>query len=55
MGNIVVVGLHELRTLVGAYEQFVGRLWNGFFQAGMIVTLYGTAPWFVDDRQAVPM
>ena len=30
MGNLVVVGLEELRTLFGAYEQFVGGLWNVF-------------------------
>ena len=30
MGNLVVVGLRELRPLVGACEQFVGRLCNVF-------------------------
>ena len=30
MGNLVVVGLGELRLPFGAYEQFVGRLWNVF-------------------------
>ena len=30
MDNIVVVGLHELRPLFGAYEQFVCHLWNVF-------------------------
>ena len=30
MGNLVVIGLGELRTLFGAYEQFIGRLWNVF-------------------------
>ena len=30
MGNLVVVGLGEIRTFFGAYEQFVGRLWNMF-------------------------
>ena len=30
MGNIVVVGLHELRPFFAAYEQFVGLLWNVF-------------------------
>ena len=30
IGNLVVVGLGELRTLFGTYEQFVGRLWNVF-------------------------
>ena len=28
MGNLIVVGLHELRTLFGTYEQFVGDLCN---------------------------
>ena len=28
MGNPVVVGLQDLRTLFGAYELFVGCLWN---------------------------
>ena len=32
MGNLVVVGLGELRPLLGGYEQFVGRLWNVFFR-----------------------
>ena len=43
MGNLVVVGLRELQPLFGAYEQYVGQLWN-VFQALMIVHLYGTAP-----------
>ena len=30
MGNLAVVGLGELRPLFGAYEQFVGHLWNVF-------------------------
>ena len=30
MGNLVVVGLAELRPLFGACEQFVGRLCNAF-------------------------
>ena len=30
MGNLVVVGLKELRPHFGAYEQFVGPLWNVF-------------------------
>ena len=30
MGNIVIVGLGDLRTLFGACEQFVGGLWNIF-------------------------
>ena len=30
MANLVVVGLGELRPLFGAYEQFVGCLWNVF-------------------------
>ena len=28
MGKLVVVGLQDLRTLFGTYEQFVGRLCN---------------------------
>ena len=31
MGNLVVVGLGELQTLFGTYEQFVGCLWNVFW------------------------
>ena len=31
MGDLVVVRLHEIRPLFGAYEQFVSRLWNVFF------------------------
>ena len=30
MGNLVVVGLGQLRPLFSAYEQFVGRLCNVF-------------------------
>ena len=45
MGNLVVVGLIVLQPLFGAYEQFISSLWNVFFQALMIVNLYGTAPW----------
>ena len=30
MANLVVVGLRELQPPFGAYEQFVGRLWNVF-------------------------
>ena len=30
MGNLVVVGLVELRPPFGACEQFVSRLWNNF-------------------------
>ena len=30
MGDLVVVGLQDLRLLFGPYEQFVGRLWNVF-------------------------
>ena len=44
MGNQEVVGLSELRPLFGPYEQFVNHLWNVFFQALVIVDLYGTAP-----------
>ena len=32
MGNLVVVGLRELRPLLGVYEQFVGGLWNVIFR-----------------------
>ena len=32
MGNLVVVGLGELRPLFGPCEQFVGRLWKIFFR-----------------------
>ena len=32
MGNLVIVGLHDLRPPFGAYEQFVGHLWNVFFR-----------------------
>ena len=32
MGNLVDIGLHELRALFGAYEQFVSHLWNVFFR-----------------------
>ena len=31
MGNLVVVGLGELRPPFGAYEQFVGHSWYVFF------------------------
>ena len=44
MGNLLVIGLHDLRPLFGAYELFVGSLRNFFFQPVMIVDLYGTAP-----------
>ena len=30
MGNLVLVGLQQLRTDFGTYEQFVVRLWNVF-------------------------
>ena len=30
MGNLVLVGLQQLRTLVGTYEQFVGYVCNVF-------------------------
>ena len=30
MGEVVVVGLHDLQPLFGAFEQFVGCLWNVF-------------------------
>ena len=30
MGNVVVVGLQELRTVFSTYEQFVGHLCNVF-------------------------
>ena len=30
MGNLVVVGLVELRPPFGAYKQFVDPLWNVF-------------------------
>ena len=30
MGNLVVVGLSELRPVFGPYEQFVSHLWNVF-------------------------
>ena len=32
MGGLVVVGLQELRTLFGTYEQFVTLLWNVFYK-----------------------
>ena len=32
MGNIVVVGFQELRTLFGTSEQFVGHLCNDFLK-----------------------
>ena len=47
MGNIVIVGLGELRTLFGACEQFVGGLWKHKFQALMIVDFYGMAPRYI--------
>ena len=40
MGNIVIVGLGELRTLFGACELFVCH----FFPTLMIVDFYGMAP-----------
>ena len=32
MGKLMVVGLRELLPLVGAYRQFISRLWNVFFR-----------------------
>ena len=32
MGGLVVVGLRELRTLFGTFEQFISHLWNVFYK-----------------------
>ena len=45
MVKIVFVGLCDLLTFFGTYEQFISVLWNKFFVLTMFVSLYGTAPW----------
>ena len=40
MRNMVIVGLRELQTLLGARSSFMEH----FFQALMIVDFYGMAP-----------
>ena len=43
MWYLVVIGLQELRTLFGTYEQFL-TVFAMFFLALMLVNHYGTAP-----------
>ena len=45
MGNLVVIGLGELRPHFVAYEQFMIIYMERVLLTLMIVDLYGTAPW----------